>query len=176
MFAYCGNNSISFRDGAGEKIEIPLIGGYEGVLSRIIIFIWLSIITDDKLKMEGSNVIIEEQSDNPVHPAGTELVRKLIADDNTVQIYWSKKALRYGSVTQKTWEGQSPFSHMKKEHDSIIVIDNTQVNCLSVPTPGFIILAHELIHALHLATGEIHPDYEELVTTGLTSSMSMCSR
>ncbi len=128
------------------------------LIQRMIFLANLSILSDDKIGFEGDTITIIEKCDNPAHPVGTELVRSLVDDDNTVTLYYSFQPTDYKTCTEP--EDWAP----EKEADSYIQIDATEVKAMEIPL--YIVLGHELIHALHFADGTRNPKTEQSRTIG----------
>ncbi len=161
MFAYCNNNPVLMCDYTGTILKIS--GGPNEIsrlIQRMIFLVSLSILSDDKIGFDGDTIMIIEKRDNPSHAAGTELLRLLVDDDNTVTLCYSFFKTDLGSNTSsENWsEG--------KEVDSFIEIDATDINTYPHYTPLYVVLGHELIHALHMADGSRNPETEESRTIG----------
>ena len=128
------------------------------VVQKMIFLVSLSILSDDKIGFEGDSFTIIEQCEQPVHPVGTELIRRLVADNNTVTLYYSFRPVEGNTNTEPDhWE-------YGIETDSYIQIDATEVK--TAATPLYIVIGHELIHALHFADGSRNPLNEEARTRG----------
>ncbi len=99
MFAYCNNSPSLTSDHTGKKLEIvDNCDIISRIANRIRIVFAISILSDDDLVVQGSSVKIRHRNISPAHPVGTELVRRLVDDDNTTTIDFSSSAER-GSGT-----------------------------------------------------------------------------
>ena len=154
MFAYCNNDPVLMCDNTGTVLKIS--GGPNAIsclIQKMIFLVSLSILSDDKIGFEGDSFTIIEQCEQPVHPVGTELVRRLVTDDNTVTLYYSFRPTENRSRTEsEDWV-------YGKEADSYIQIDATEVQAAAIPL--YLVTVHELIHALHFADGTRNPFTEE---------------
>ena len=159
MFAYCGNSPVFCSDHSGTKIEIECdrTSGFLGfcyqVLYKFIILGTLSALTDDTLSLDGNSVIVKETCRNPEHPVSTNLVREIINSNKTAYISTFPVEIYGGSFTEGTDE-YAPGSPC----DCKVRFDRTQSSSLNKQVgandyPGFIIMAHELIHAYHIMGG-----------------------
>lgn len=163
MFAYCNNTPVCSADPMGSKMQIvdDYFTGLEGfvfkMLCRAVIMCCVSMLTDDKLSVKDNNIVITQKNTNPKHPTGTNLVREIIENDNTVEISTWLTGLISGSATEPTDEGS-----YYAPRNCRIRFDATQSSNLGGKMyPGFIIMAHELIHAYHMINGTFDENHRE---------------
>lgn len=123
----------------------------------------LQRISDDTLKIYTSSgekyIVIESEANAPVHVVGTKLVRALIRNTNSENVY-----ITYGLASRETDRFRHKASSWTKEifytpNDSFTIftkfIDGSYGH---YSTPSYIALAHELIHAYNYMYGLNDPD------------------
>ena len=151
MFAYCNNSPSLTSDHTGKKLEIVDNGDiFSRIANRIRIVFAISILSDDDLVVLGSSVKIRHRNNSPAHPVGTELVRRLVDDDNTTTIDFSSSAERGSGTFPENME-------LGTERNCSIKIDSRQVNSAPYYPPLFVLLGHEMVHALHISMGTENP-------------------
>lgn len=135
-------------------------------------FVLISSLTDDGLKLDGSNISISKTASNPTCPVGTGLIREIIGNDKTATIGFSKSTERTTTSFEKGDPGTGTVA-LKKPYTNVEGKDSTTRVCrndFNSPKTGYapakIIIGHELIHSYHILSGTNGKDEEDR-TVGL---------
>ena len=151
LFVYCINNPIRWTDPTGRIIELA---GTRRRREEILEY--LQQLTNDELGLDGRRVIIVTRNDIEGRETGTELIRRLIEnEDHTVTIRRSRGGNTFqASNTSASMDGRgsggtvrfNPNQNLRRTHIS------------ELQNHMYIALGHELIHAERAMRGAMaHP-------------------
>lgn len=156
LFAYCENDPVNYTDATGTTLRIKHL--YQVDIYARKVFNLLKKLTDDTLEYRNGVIRIKKACDKKLIKKyyGTLLIRKLIGDKKIVTI-WVEKG-RGASFGFATKYADSTYLYRNKRYVSgkgsnfsiwIYLLDRN----LSIKTPLYIILAHELIHSYRAMNG-----------------------
>lgn len=153
-YAYCDNNPLVYTDPSGCVIQ--LIGTEE---EKQTVLRNLQSITDYQLSYDTNGIInIEDYTISGDHVKGNELVRKMVINGDHKTRIEVEKGKTSWTIPNTNDALMTTLEKAGKGSGSTILFDTTEgfelPTCDPVtgivklaPTPAFIILAHELIHA-----------------------------
>ena len=158
-YAYCLNNPILFIDPDGRDIELPS-GTSRKDTYRILGS--LQKLTDDKLvystKKNGSISIKIASLGKGNKTAGTNLIRKLNSDDNTVTIGIQSNSNNTTPENQdnaKNGKGTNSSIMIDPDNDVRLRVDDGKGGTKYETASDEIILGHELVHSLDHVEGTL---------------------
>ena len=176
LYSFVLNNPITFVDPSGLRLEIAATPG-----RRDIIMSNLQQLTNDTLSWTECwqyNVWIVGYNSASTRgvdlPAGTGMIRRLINNAQTVTIRFGANVLGRSNVIQSYDGGGSTVYFNPNQQIRTITSDWSGNNPRYEVMPSFIVLGHELIHALrHMGgnsrTGEVYlvnvpPNYDRRIS------------
>ncbi|MCI8485337.1 MAG: hypothetical protein HFH41_13515, partial [Lachnospiraceae bacterium] len=157
-FVYCGNNPVMFVDPWGLNIHVS---GTDEQMEKFLKYTQLD--TDDWIKYEGNYVIIEYEYSNGPKIHGTNMIRRLIKDENhTVYITFNDEgkfetSYRYTAGACTPGVGSSVDITIDLNNLPMVDVDNGRGGVLRETAPLEISIGHELIHALRAFGGNWKP-------------------
>jgi RHS repeat-associated protein len=160
LYTYAWNSPMVVRDPSGRTVQRdPSLAGHPSVLAA------LQKGTDDRVSFDAAGVLhIDSKAKSPLkHPAGTELLRRLIAPGQTVTL--TKRASGVGhqtgpaSITDA--KGGKPTNatvelDMGAHVPTILTEGSGHKNFIDAHRPFFVGLFHELIHADRFEQGRAY--------------------
>lgn len=156
LYNYCSNNFVLVSDPSGHKITVR--GGFSQLSQYLYL---LKQLTDDNLKISNGYVVISKRASKIRRKSGTELIRQLIGNKKICSVQATNK--------ENSWMG-SHASPANVANSRNRVGCNASVFLLpsqaSKKNPLFIILGHELIHAIRMLTGVIEHSYPVIYWVG----------
>ena len=150
-YVYCGNNPINFVDPSGLFIVLTDITSKDDER-----FVALQNLTDDTLDVDlNTGIVSYTASDNVNREIATNLVRDTINNDLECEIVFGTD--------------QNGYTSIKQDKDGNIIGTLITFNPDYTPSqwsyvdgegygyrtkPNFIVMGHELVHSIHILSGE----------------------
>ncbi len=169
MFAYCGNNPVLYVDLSGCKLEIASDqkNHFLRIAETAFIYYLLSVLTDDSICLNGTTISISKRANSGLHPVGTDLIRRIIDNENTVTVTISKTSIRTNTSglsidkSSQTVKQNRPNISNSGKDCTIKLVSSDFHSKKTGFAPNYVILGHELIHSYHIITGTVISAEEE---------------
>ncbi len=153
-YSYCDGNPVRYVDPSGLKLRVHGSGK-----EKQCILNHLNILSRDVLKYSDDGFVYVNVVNNATYnPAGTDLIREIISNDNICDIFITSKGNRT-KPTLEDWENASnggtnvTIYFNANKRDNLKVYDPDKRKLVDEKDHPYIALGHECIHALREMKG-----------------------